>query len=771
MLPVYVDIHIHTSENPNCLEQTYNVAELRKRITGLAGDKHPVLISLSDHNTINKTAYMELQKYFNNIVIGAEIHIKKYDSAPPYHCHILFNVNVTSETIDSLNGVLDKLYPDKVVKDDSENIPNIEDISNAFDAYEFMLLPHGGQSHRTFDKATAKGHIFDNSLERSLYYNHFEGFTARSNTGLNETIEYFKRLGIDQFTNLVTCSDNYCPERYPDPKGSVKEEFIPTWMLSEPTFNGLRLALSESSRLFYSLTPPEEWSKSISKVELHSKLCEINVEMTPGLNVVIGGSSSGKTLFVDSIACGIKGDFINSPYKDFGVENIKVDNPSGIQPHYINQNFIVSVLQNNEMNIGDIPIISEVFPEDFSVTEMIRKNLMDVKHLIEQMIDSAKEYLHSIEQLSHVVKPSHLVGDKITKQIATTVKPKSDDEIIYNLSTANYDRYLETLDEIKILFSKSSGFVSYIEMIDKIREGVKSFKEISNLSDDAIEAINKILSIEIGAMENEDRERSQRIEQRNIVFENVKNALSSLEIFYDTRDKLSKLDVSFDTKTVEICGHELSIENRFKLTEDILTNALNKNLKANYRVKSFSAIEPSSICEEAFSDRPRVKDHTELSEKVYSEIATGNKKRYRIKTSAGKDFDELSPGWKSAVILDLILGYKKDVAPLIIDQPEDNLATDYINHGLVDHIKTIKSDKQVILVSHNATIPMIGDAQNIIVCQNLDGKIIIESAPLESSLKGKRTLDYIAEITDGGKPSIKKRVKKYDLKRYQEGSV
>ena len=35
MLPVYVDIHIHTSENPNCLEQTYNVAELRKRITGL----------------------------------------------------------------------------------------------------------------------------------------------------------------------------------------------------------------------------------------------------------------------------------------------------------------------------------------------------------------------------------------------------------------------------------------------------------------------------------------------------------------------------------------------------------------------------------------------------------------------------------------------------------------------------------------------------------------------------------------------------------------
>ena len=31
--------------------------------------------------------------------------------------------------------------------------------------------------------------------------------------------------------------------------------------------------------------------------------------MTPGLNVVIGGSSSGKTLFVDSLVRGTKKDF------------------------------------------------------------------------------------------------------------------------------------------------------------------------------------------------------------------------------------------------------------------------------------------------------------------------------------------------------------------------------------------------------------------------------------------------------------------------------
>ena len=55
-----------------------------------------------------------------------------------------------------------------------ENIPNIEQISNAFDSYEFMLLPHGGQSLiETLDKATESGHRFDNSMERKYLLQSF----------------------------------------------------------------------------------------------------------------------------------------------------------------------------------------------------------------------------------------------------------------------------------------------------------------------------------------------------------------------------------------------------------------------------------------------------------------------------------------------------------------------------------------------------------------------------------------------------------------------
>jgi hypothetical protein len=62
-----------------------------------------------------------------------------------------------------------------------------------------------------------------------------------------------------------------------------------------------------------------------------------------------------------------------------------------------------------------------------------------------------------------------------------------------------------------------------------------------------------------------------------------------------------------------------------------------------------------------------------------------NNKSYRIITSEGKNFD-LSAGWKTSILLDVILGYEGGIAPLIIDQPEDNLATNYINHGLINAI-------------------------------------------------------------------------------------
>lgn len=48
--------------------------------------------------------------------------------------------------------------------------------------------------------------------------------------------------------------------------------------------------------------------------------------------------------------------------------------------------------------------------------------------------------------------------------------------------------------------------------------------------------------------------------------------------------------------------------------------------------------------------------------------------------------------------------------PLIIDQPEDDLDNAFIFSAVVRVLRTIKERRQVILVTHNANIAVLGDA-------------------------------------------------------------
>ena len=216
-------------------------------------------------------------------------------------------------------------------------------------------------------------------------------------------------------------------------------------------------------------------------------------------------------------------------------------------------------------------------------------------------------------------------------------------------------------------------------------------------------------------------------------------------------------------------GHKLYIENKFELNKEMFLQVVNEMLRAGSEIQRFEDIMPESFFESGFKKKsPKISGYDEFENRIKTKFSDMNSTTYKIITQDGRDFSTLSAGWKTAVILDLILGWENDTATLIIDQPEDNLATTYINRGLIDGLKKCKAEKQVILVSHNATIPMLGDAQNVILCTNEGGSILIRSDALEGTIEGLKVIDYIANITDGGKPSIKKRFKKYNLKNYKE---
>jgi len=768
--PIYIDLHIHTSKKPDQLDAAYDVATLHEKIQASAMGS-PYLISLTDHNTINKDAYLHAASLFPHLLIGAELHVRNYHDEPPYHCHIFYRSPVDADTIDTLNSILDKLYPKKEVCT-SDQIPSIEEIAKHFDAYEFVLLPHGGQSHSTFEKSIPKGVQFDTTIERSIYYNHFDGFTARSNSGLDSTHEYFRRLGISEFVNLSTSTDNYNPEKYPESKAPQAEPFVPTWMLSSPTFNGLRLSLSESARLVYG-TRPDTWAEFIRHVSLSNEYMDIDAALTPGLNVVIGGSSSGKTLFVDSVYRSLRGDFSGSNYLAYGVEQVSVDSPTGQVPHFLEQNYIVKVCdqKDHDNTIDSIALLRRLFPGDKDERTEIDNGLAQLSESLSQMVEAAEKIEAIEEDLKTIPFLSRLVVTTLIKRNPLKyLKPTDLDVETFEYSNPTHKRHIKALDEIEVFLDTNPFVVHDKGLVEGLKAELKVARSASLFESDVRQVINEHADAIHQLQTREDRETKTKSYQFGMLLGAIRNYLKYNRAFYASRNRIAKFSIKCSTKVVESMGHRLFIENAFELTPAKFVEILNQTLRADCQIRSFEKITPAALALSSAGFRkraPNITSYEDLHREVLSRFQAMNRKKYRITTSDGKDFDQLSAGWKTSVILDLVLGCATDTAPLIIDQPEDNLATTYINTGLLKAIKQCKEERQIILVSHNATIPMLGDAQNVIVCRNEDKFMTIRSNPLEGEIGNLDVVDVIAATTDGGKSSIKKRVKKYNLKRFR----
>jgi hypothetical protein len=571
MNPIYLDVHIHTSDDPDVPNTNYNLSKLMIGVEKYANEQN-CLLSITDHNFINEPVYLKAVNCFSNLILGVELHIRNYPEAPSYHCHILFNVpEINADVIQNINKILYKLYPKKRVTND-DDIPRLQDIMDSFDDYDFLLLPHGGQNHSTFNDSIPKGVKFDKTLERSIYYNHFDGFTARSDKSLEKTYEYFDRLGIKEIVHLVTATDNYQPESYPHCKaGEAASEFTPTWMLARPTFDGLRLSLSESSRLKYG-DKPDLWSEYIRSAYLKNEKIDIDTKFTPGLNVVIGGSSSGKSLLVDSIVRSINNDFSQSVYSEYDVANIAIDNPTGQYPHYLDQNYISKICDPKDKynDIQDISLLKNVFPSDSDEREKITNAQAKLARHLSKMIDSVKTISGIYEEVKRIPTISSLIVTGIIS--ANPIKPLepspgATDSI--NYTDALYNEHLDTLDEIDNFLIKHPLLDNESKAIDTLRLALQKARNISTTEGKIREIINYSILVIDREQTSKDREKTTKRKQFEQVMNCIKAYSKAEKEFYEALKAIAIFQLKIETKKIQSMGHTLYIENDFKLNNDV----------------------------------------------------------------------------------------------------------------------------------------------------------------------------------------------------------
>ena len=129
----------------------------------------------------------------------------------------------------------------------------------------------------------------------------------------------------------------------------------------------------------------------------------------------------------------------------------------------------------------------------------------------------------------------------------------------------------------------------------------------------------------------------------------------------------------------------------------------------------------------------------------------------------GLDIQKLSPGTRGIVLLLLYLELgDADGRPLVIDQPEENLDPKSVFEELVGLFVEAKSNRQVIMVTHNANLVINTDADQVIIAEAGPHRhgalppISYESGGLENAEIRKAVCD----ILEGGEGAFQERARR-----------
>ena len=125
-----------------------------------------------------------------------------------------------------------------------------------------------------------------------------------------------------------------------------------------------------------------------------------------------------------------------------------------------------------------------------------------------------------------------------------------------------------------------------------------------------------------------------------------------------------------------------------------------------------------------------------------------------------QDVVNVSPGQRAMALLALALAGGTE--PLVIDQPEDDLDNRYIYDEVVKVLTEVCQRRQVIVATHNANIPILGDAE-LVLALDADGKraTVLASGGLEDPI----VAEWARRILEGGEAAFQARHRRYQSGR------
>lgn len=122
----------------------------------------------------------------------------------------------------------------------------------------------------------------------------------------------------------------------------------------------------------------------------------------------------------------------------------------------------------------------------------------------------------------------------------------------------------------------------------------------------------------------------------------------------------------------------------------------------------------------------------------------------------GKPLEQHSLGQRASALMLFVLNQQENDV-VIIDQPEDDLDNQTIYDDVIKIIRTMKPRTQFIFATHNANIPVLGDAENVCACKYASGKIQATSGGVDAP----PVQQHIISVMEGGREAFERRREVY----------
>ncbi|GFP28553.1 AAA family ATPase, partial [Candidatus Hakubella thermalkaliphila] len=176
------------------------------------------------------------------------------------------------------------------------------------------------------------------------------------------------------------------------------------------------------------------------------------------------------------------------------------------------------------------------------------------------------------------------------------------------------------------------------------------------------------------------------------------------------------------------------------------------SLVQKYRIPSAST---ETLCRSISQEELYSLETFEIPTTAIIELNLGSKEAPNF-----KNIGDLSVGQKCTALLTLIL--LENPYPLVVDQPEDDLDNTFIVNDIVNRLRREKEHRQFIITTHNANIPVLGDAELIIPLEATADQANVEEG-LCGSIDDELVKEIVKKVLEGGREAFEIRKEKYGI--------